>query len=955
MTESKPMHILGLSPLAWVMNILILILLCAILALPPISLIERVTTIGYTKVTTNDGAVVQDAGGTTLVIPSNAVGQNSAVKLGSLAAATFVNDARAQSLPASIQLKSPVFEVGLKGEPPKEANLTIPLPNDSGPLETLDLYGQFNNLWFKLPFSINTSDNVVQAQLNFVPALFVIAQTQPAAPVIGGQVTTKNPANTPVRALVSELNPTGLFIGAEGTIAGDVVPSPELSANAGSIVIPTISNLSAQNPRVDLVENMLFDNDQRKIHVSMLTDFAVQKLYNGINIDYRGLSADDRTSFTLFIKELASSLHGKNKTLSLVLPSPKQLSEDQWDTAGYDWALLGRYADEVKITLPADPASYTGNSPLVVTFLNWAVGQADRYKLQVLFSPLGTDTSGKTAKAIAYSDALNLFGSINAPQPIEPKQQVTLDLPKLREVGGIKYSTESGLYSFSYKDDKSAVHTVVMENADSLGRKLALATRFNLRGVVLGDIDKSDGTDTRVWSTLKKYQAQQQIDVSSNLAVLWLLNGNPIGKSPTGDPKYSWTAPETEGNFTLAFALTADGTTALGDKKLGETPIKVALKPTPTPTPKPTLTPTPKPVVANANPAPAAPAAPRSNFTGRNLFGYGIQVNWGGADREKELGEINSLGFGWAKIQVRWCDVESARGAANPGAIDDFVNRANAHGVQVMASIVCAPGWSRSDGGAGGSGPPDDMQLAADFMGRLAERYCGKGLGAIEVWNEHNLLTEWHGKPLSADLYMDMLRRSYAAIKAKCPSIVVVSGAPTPTGWNDGVVAIDDGLFLEQLYQRGLKQYSDAIGAHPSGFNVPALCNVLDPACNRPGVSFAAPFQSRHHSWGFLSTMTTYREIMVRYGDGAKQIWATEFGWPVGTGGSCGGGPCHPAGADNSPDNLAEWFPQSFQWAKRQGYVGVMFVWNLDFYGGEVGAFHIEGQPAFAALQAMPK
>ena len=91
MTESKPMHILGLSPLAWVMNILIIILLCAILALPPISLIERVTTIGYTTVTANDGAVVKDAGGTTLVIPSNAVGQNSAVKLGSVAAATFVN------------------------------------------------------------------------------------------------------------------------------------------------------------------------------------------------------------------------------------------------------------------------------------------------------------------------------------------------------------------------------------------------------------------------------------------------------------------------------------------------------------------------------------------------------------------------------------------------------------------------------------------------------------------------------------------------------------------------------------------------------------------------------------------------------------------------------------------------------------------------------------------------
>jgi len=208
---------------------------------------------------------------------------------------------------------------------------------------------------------------------------------------------------------------------------------------------------------------------------------------------------------------------------------------------------------------------------------------------------------------------------------------------------------------------------------------------------------------------------------------------------------------------------------------------------------------------------------------------------------------------------------------------------------------------------------------------------------------------------LSAAAYIDMLSKAYPRIKQACPDVVVVSGALTPTGFNDGVTAFDDGTFLEQLYQAGLKNFSDAIGAHPSGYNVPALCNILDPGCNRPEASFQAPFQSRHHSWGFLGTMTTYRNIMTKYGDGGKQIWATEFGWPVGTGGSCGGGPCHPAGVDNSPDNLAQWFPQAFQWAKKQGWVGVMFVWNLDFHGGEVGAFHIDDQPAFGALAAMPK
>jgi hypothetical protein len=101
--------------------------------------------------------------------------------------------------------------------------------------------------------------------------------------------------------------------------------------------------------------------------------------------------------------------------------------------------------------------------------------------------------------------------------------------------------------------------------------------------------------------------------------------------------------------------------------------------------------------------------------------------------------------------------------------------------------------------------------------------------------------------------------------------------------------------------------------------------------------------------------MLTYRNIMVKYGDGGKQIWPTEFGWPVGTGGNACGGPCHPAGADNSPEQAAQWYAQAYQWAKQQGWVGVMTAWQLDFDRGELDAFRILGKPAYDALASMPK
>ena len=46
---------------------------------------------------------------------------------------------------------------------------------------------------------------------------------------------------------------------------------------------------------------------------------------------------------------------------------------------------------------------------------------------------------------------------------------------------------------------------------------------------------------------------------------------------------------------------------------------------------------------------------------------------------------------------------------------------------------------------------------------------------------------------------------------------------------------------------------------------------------------------------------------------------------------------------------------QAYQWARQQGWVGVMTAWQLDFDRGELDAFRIAGKPAYGALAAMPK
>ena len=192
-----------------------------------------------------------------------------------------------------------------------------------------------------------------------------------------------------------------------------------------------------------------------------------------------------------------------------------------------------------------------------------------------------------------------------------------------------------------------------------------------------------------------------------------------------------------------------------------------------------------------------------------------------------------------------------------------------------MASIVKAPQWAR-----GGNpdmsveGPPADPNTYASFVGEFAGRYCGR-VQAIEVWNEQNLHYEWGNERLDAARYVRLLAAAYRAIKAACPSMIVVSGAPTPTG----------------ALPPGGDPRHDLPGANVSGGAAELLrCHRRAPKrfrqparrprsrTGRPGTT-RGPRTSADSSFYFRNTMEQYRNIMVKYGDGDKRLWPTEFGW----------------------------------------------------------------------------
>jgi len=375
---------------------------------------------------------------------------------------------------------------------------------------------------------------------------------------------------------------------------------------------------------------------------------------------------------------------------------------------------------------------------------------------------------------------------------------------------------------------------------------------------------------------------------------------------------------------------------------------------TPTESSPPTATAPP-----SSSPQPAAtptplPPPPPAGSVGAS-FAYGIQVD-PAAEPAEIFGHLKALGMEWVKFQVSWDETEPQQGIRNWDEWDRLIRAYHDAGFKILLSVVKAPDWARPAGtDLSQEGPPADPNTYAMFIGEMAQRYKG-GVQAIEVWNEQNLAREGGGAPMPPAEYVALLSAAYGAIKTADPSIIVISGGPTPAGDVPGA-AVDDINYLNAMYAAGLKGVSDAIGAHPSGYNCPASADwqtVTDPTA-----IFRGPSDNRHHSWCFRGTMEGYREAMVANDDADKLLWPTEFGWAVSDTPQTG----YEYAADNTREEQAQWIVEAYQQAGAWGWVGPMFLWNLNYAvtrpGSEQAAFSIllpEGPtPAYNALANISK
>jgi polysaccharide biosynthesis protein PslG len=251
-------------------------------------------------------------------------------------------------------------------------------------------------------------------------------------------------------------------------------------------------------------------------------------------------------------------------------------------------------------------------------------------------------------------------------------------------------------------------------------------------------------------------------------------------------------------------------------------------------------------------------------------------LTWGvtRSEVDRTVGLLRENGVRWVRMNASWAAVEpNYKGSLDAGALaslDYAVDAVHAAGIRVVMPIADGvPYWASADPGKRNDGGtrtwnrywrPERSSDYADVVGAIVRRYSARGVHHYEIWNEPNHPRFWPSGASDPAEYADLLRAGSAAVRAADPAATVLLGG----------LAGNDYLWLDRLYATGVRGAFDAVAVHPyTGSVDPTWC------WNQAGTARKAK--------DAFCGLEEVRASMVAAGDGAKEIWATEFGWSTNT------------------------------------------------------------------------
>jgi hypothetical protein len=991
-----------LSMGAWLYGVIGILVIVA-LFLPPVSLLQRLGITGYTTLDAAHSSI-SHPDGLTLSVDPEASADRLRVRLESVPRLEFLEGSAGaalrravEALPDHLAVKSALYQIQMRGDPSQPVMIDVAMPNDAEPWETLDLYTWTGEAWKWVGSELHAEmaeHEFIRARVTDVPGSIVVVQAEALTPTVSTSVAPGD-SLTAASGVVDELHPTGLLLGTDGGFVGDPGDLPQPDEGAGYEVWPTLRNwASGGTVNRGLLLDVLTMPEIQETHIANIVGLCTETGFAGVEIDYKGVTVDEREAYSDFIGALAEALHAEGLGLSVVVEAATSTDGD-WDTGGYDWAAIGAASDMVVVPFPEDPAAYVAGGQ-AQRLLEWATAQVERYKLHMEVSSLSVEQGGEGVETISLEEALAPFGAVTAfgdVGQVEPGSQVEFGLAG--RVLSITPQEGAGTHRLEYEAEGGGSHTVWLGTAASLATKLGWAQRYHLGGVGVKDL-LDPGNAAGVMDAVAGYRAGSVVPADRGMEVAWTVASAATVVdqqiSPLTDPGYTWNVLATTGTYTVGAKIagfdhgavtvvvgvpepavtevvmevaatgeitpTAEAATAGGDDCLDARYVADVTIPDNTQLdngeefektwrvqnagtcawPEDTVLAFssgsqmdgPESVeVGSVEPgaqvevsAKMKAPAESGRYTGvwqmktaAGTFGGSLTVviqagevapsttvvpvsggsfELGGHIRDQGFpyaDKMHYAGMNWAKVQVHY------RGNAS-----GIIAAAHARGFKIQLSALGSPDMVTKGG------------FEQDFASWVAE-LAAAGADAIEVWNEPNIDREWQVGHISPQAYTNLLCTAYNAIKAANSGTIVISAAPSPTGYFGGCGpnGCDDAPWMAGLRDAGAVNCMDYIGAHHNAGATSPSARSGHPA-------------GTHHSWYFLPQTELYYNTF----GGARKLFYTEMGYA-----SQEGVPTFSdwfawaRGTNNAQQ--AAWLAEAVQLSVNTGMVRCIIVWNIDF------------------------
>ncbi len=883
-----------------------------------------------------------------IVITSSATVSVMAVATTDLAAANI------DPLPAGIGLVSDVYAIDTD-DTAVSGQVAINVPGDADEA-LVDLYGWDGASWVFVP---SEYDSATQQRYAADQVLFTaVALVQPVAPdamTVGG-VWSEDAVAWSV-AFTEAIVGT-VYLGADAELEGSLPGMPADVANP-YLHLTNVGDTIAAEP----LALLLADEAAQTAQVAAIVEMA--EAYSGVNLNYQGVAPEQNEAFTAYVRNLSAALDAQDKNLILTLAAPSGLEEES-DLDGYNWAELGSVADAVYLQLPLDASGYE-EGETADQLLNWATDNINRRKLVALI-PASPVVHAEGAWTVLTADQLSHFAELET-DAAEYEPETVVEAALSGEVSSVQWDEANSAYYFTVEDSQE----VWLVHPATLAYRMETAVRHNLQGVAFTSPtqlpDSAQAEDpTFVWTVLDEdgnvIVSERGLDSSFSwegaetpgeftLRVDLISGGNTtslgtvpitvvaaeeteevaardesaetiigvvkrnanvrigpgegyekfpgpilkdreieiVGRDEFGYWLYivfdnidgqqmGWIATslvEIDPEFDIS--LLEDATEIIADAP--DDIVAEAPQPPPANDPEPTATP----------PASAPPSGPPPPVSAPPVAVGGFELG-GQTHTFSNPVLMASAGMTWVKFQHKWGE------GNNPNDLAGRINNAHAAGFKVLLSIPGANTY------------PDSINFGeyVQFLAGVA----ALGPDAIEVWNEMNIDFEWPAGQIDPASYVNnMLAPAYNAIKAANPNVMVISGAPAPTGFDNGTNAWADNRYMAGMLAAGAGSYADCIGAH---FNAGA---------SSPSTVSGHPTGSAHYSWYLLPTLNVYAQL-------GRPVCFTELGYLSGE--DYGGVPERFGwAAGTTVDQHAAWLAEAVSVAANTGKVRLIIIFNVDF------------------------